>query len=106
MRKFIAICEAQGGFTEPGISPYTREILAARSGHVRAVDNRRLARIAKLAGAPASANAGVEYRLRIGDRVDAGEPLFHVHAQARGQLEYALEYVAAHADIITIAESP
>lgn len=104
LRKFLAICEAQGGFTEPGAASYTWELLATRSGHVRDVDNRRLARIAKLAGAPASANAGVEYRLRIGDRVDAGEPLLRVHAQSRGQLEYALEYVAAHPDIVTIAE--
>jgi thymidine phosphorylase len=106
LRKFLAICEAQGGFTEPGTSPYTWELLAARSGQVRDVDNRRLARIAKLAGAPASANAGIDYRLRIGDRMEAGEPLFQVHAQTRGQLEYALEYVAEHMDIITIAETP
>ena len=32
------------------------------------------------------------FGLRIGDRVRPGEPLFSVHAQSRGELEYALDY--------------
>lgn len=105
LRKFLAICEAQGGFTEPVLAPHRRSVLATRSGQVRNVDNRRLSKTAKLAGAPASENAGIEYRLRIGDRVSAGEPLFHVHAQTPGELAYALEYVVAHPDIVTLAEA-
>lgn len=102
LRKFLAICAAQGGFTEPVLAPYTSPILAIRSGQVRDVDNRRLAKIAKLAGAPGSANAGIDCRLRIGHTVSAGEPLFHVHAQTPGELEYALEYAAKHPDIFAI----
>lgn len=103
-RKFLAICEAQGGFTEPAPAPQVRPVPAPRSGQVRDVDNRRLARIAKLAGAPGSATAGIDCRLRLGDRVLAGEPLFHVHAQTAGELEYALEYALEHPDILTIGE--
>lgn len=54
LRKFLAICEAQGGFTEPVLAPHTRPVLAVGDGLVRGVDNRRLAKIAKLAGAPAA----------------------------------------------------
>ncbi|WP_147652652.1 thymidine phosphorylase family protein [Vulcaniibacterium gelatinicum] len=103
-RKFLAICEAQGGFTEPALAPHVRPVPAPRSGQVRDVDNRRLARIAKLAGAPGSATAGIDCRLRLGDRVLAGEPLFHVHAQTVGELEYALEYALEHPDILAIGE--
>ena len=84
------------------MAPHVRPVLAARGGQVRAVDNRRLAKIAKLAGAPASASAGIDCRLRIGHRVGAGEPLFDVHAQTPGELDYALEYAAKHPDIFAL----
>lgn len=103
-KKFLAICLAQGGFTEPVAAGHVRPVLAARSGQVRAVDNRRLAKIAKLAGAPASASAGVDCRLRIGDRIGAGQALFDVHAQTPGELDYALEYASKHPDIFALEE--
>lgn len=105
LHKFLAICEAQGGFTEPALAPYTHPVLATRDGRVRDVDNRRLARIAKLAGAPGSANAGIDCRLRIGHVIRVGEPLFHVHTQTPGELDYALEYAAKHGDIFAIEEA-
>ena len=67
-------------------------MLALRGGVVAGIDNRRLSKVAKLAGAPVSPAAGLVSRLRIGDRVRPGEPLFSVHAQSRGELEYALDY--------------
>ena len=102
LRKFLAICEAQGGFSEPTLAPHTRPVLARRGGQLRDVDNRRLAKIAKLAGAPSSVTAGIDCRLRLGQRIRAGEPLFQVHAQTPGELEYALSYAAKHPDIFTI----
>lgn len=106
LAKFYAICEAQGGFTEPGAAEHRADVLSPRSGWISAIDNRRLAKVAKLAGAPMSAAAGLAMRLRIGDPISARAPLFQVHAQTVGELRYALEYVAAHPDIITIVEAP
>jgi len=105
LRKFLAICEAQGGFTEPVLAPHKRPVFATRSGQVREIDNRRLAKIAKLAGAPGAAAAGIDCRLRLGASVRVGEILFEVHAQTVGELEYALEYAAAHPDIFAIDAS-
>lgn len=104
-RKFLAICEAQGGFTEPALAPHTRAVLAARDGQVIDIDNRRLAKVAKLAGAPGAAAAGIDCRIRRGHRIQAGQPLFHVHAQTNGELEYALDYAAAHPDIFMIGDA-
>jgi len=92
LAKFMAICEAQGGFTEPRPARFQADVLALRGGVVAGIDNRRLSKVAKLAGAPVSPAAGLVSRLRIGDRVRPGEPLFSVHAQSRGELEYALDY--------------
>lgn len=100
--KFLAICDAQGGFTEPALATFIQPVLSMRNGQVLNVDNRRLAKIAKLAGAPASPRAGIDCRLRIGDSIRTGDPLFHVHAQTSGELDYALEYAAAHPDIFSI----
>lgn len=104
LNKFLAICDAQGGFTEPTSAPHTKPILATRKGRIMVIDNRRLAKIAKLAGAPTSVNAGIDCRFRIGHSVQQGEPLFQVHAQTAGELEYALEYASKHSDIFTIED--
>jgi thymidine phosphorylase len=95
--KFHAICLAQGGFREPPVAPFQQVLEAPATGTLRAIDNRLLARVAKLAGAPASAVAGVEMRGRVGDAVQAGEPLMTVHAQSRGELAYALAYARSQA---------
>lgn len=106
LRKFLAICSAQGGFTEPTEAAHSRPVLAACAGVIRAMDNRRLAKIAKLAGAPVSKTAGIDCRLRIGASVHLGEPLFEVHAQTPGELEYALAYATKHMDIFDIGDPP
>jgi thymidine phosphorylase len=104
-RKFQAICAAQGGMREPPRAPYTHPVTAPRAGRVTAIDNRRLARAAKLAGAPSDPAAGLELHVRLDATVAAGEPLFTLHAESPGELAYALAFVDAHPGIVTIAES-
>jgi thymidine phosphorylase len=104
LRKFLAICDAQGGFTEPVLAAHRRPVFASTEGRLKAIDNRRLAKIAKLAGAPASVAAGIEFRWRIGDTIRVDDPLFHIHAETPGELEYALAYTHAHPDILTIED--
>jgi thymidine phosphorylase len=101
--KFQAICEAQGGLREPGVAPLREPILAERSGHVSAIDSRRLARVAKLAGAPAAPTAGLVMHVRLGDRIERGMPLFTLHAQAAGEMAYARGYLATH-PVVTLAD--
>lgn len=96
LAKFLAICEAQGGFREPPHAEFTAEFPSGATGRITAIDNRRLARIAKLAGAPGAPAAGLATALRIGNVIQHGEPLFTVHAQSRGELAYALEYAASN----------
>ncbi|MEJ2480899.1 MAG: extracellular solute-binding protein, partial [Acidihalobacter sp.] len=63
-RKVQAICEAQGAWREPGRAPYTHVIDARHDGVVSSIDNRLLARLAKLAGAPMASTAGVYLQVR------------------------------------------
>jgi thymidine phosphorylase len=98
--KFVRICEAQGGMRKPPRAAHRRPIVAARGGVVVEIDNRRIARVAKLSGAPDAKASGVELHVHLGKRVEAGEPLYTIHAEATGELEYALHYVSANDDII------
>jgi thymidine phosphorylase len=100
---FQAICEAQGGLREPGVATLLYPILAEASGYVAGIDSRRLARVAKLAGAPDAAAAGLELHVGLGNHVDRGQPLFTLHADAPGELAYAREYLTAH-PVITLAD--
>ena len=102
--KFQAICEAQGGMRTPPVAPLTCPLLAQSSGKISSIDNRKLSRLAKLAGAPRQKAAGLAMHFRLGDHVTNGQPLFTVHAEAKGALDYALEYAAANPDILKIEE--
>ncbi len=103
--KFRRICEAQGGLRTPPISSHRHEITSHGAGRVVAVDNRRLARVAKLAGAPEAKAAGVELHVALGDEIERGHPLYTIHAETPGELEYALEYAAANPDIYVVTPS-
>jgi thymidine phosphorylase len=103
-QKFLNICEAQGGFHEPTRAKFTQVIDAQNSGIVTAIDNRKLARVAKLAGAPRAPGAGLELHTPLSIRIQAGQPLYTVHAETIGELDYALEYVKSNAGIITVEE--
>ena len=105
-RKFQAICEAQGGMKVPPVSNHQHPVLAVVAGMIKTMDNRRLAKAAKLAGAPTAPAAGIDLHTRVGDRVVPRQPLFTVHAQSRGELEYALHYIADQPGIIAISEGP
>ena len=100
--KFQRICEAQGGMRIPPVAARRRPVVAQHAGVVAAIDNRRIAKVAKLAGAPGSKAAGVELHVHIGDVVAAGQPLYFVHGETLAELEYSLDYVRANPDIVTI----
>ncbi len=102
--KFQRICEAQGGMRTPPRSRQQRPLLAPAPGRVHAIDNRRIARLAKLAGAPDDKAAGVDLHVAVGDPVAARQPLCTVHADSPGELAYALDYAAANPDIIAVRE--
>ena len=69
---------------------------------VGGIDNRVLARIAKLAGAPAAKAAGVDLHVKLGESVEKDQPLFTIHAEAAGELDYALAFAHANPDVISV----
>ena len=102
--KFQRICEAQGGMRIPPVPAHFHPILAERAGTVVAVDNRRLAKVAKLAGAPDAKASGVDVDAKLGDAFEKGAPLYTINAESPGELAYALDYARANSDIFTLED--
>lgn len=103
-KKFIDICHAQGGFKEPVLAKFRLDIISSKTGLVTAIDNRKLARIAKLAGAPNVPTAGVLFKAPIGKEIRSGELLFSIYAESNGELDYAREYFESLDNVISIKE--
>ena len=90
LERMNAIIDAQGRRAEPLLpGPLTHEVLAAADGVVTSIDNLRLARIARLAGAPQMPGAGADLLKKMGDPVRRGEPLYRVHAGIEAELNFA-----------------
>lgn len=101
-KKFQGICEAQGGLRTPGLACFSHDVLSPIAGTLTRLDNRRLARLAKFAGAPHDPTAGVKLLKRLGASVEKGEPLLTVYAESSGEMDYALAYAAANPSIILV----
>lgn len=102
LAKFIAICEAQGGLRVPPKATHSHVVTAPASGTVSAIDTRLLARAAKLAGAPRDPAAGATMLVRARDRIELGQPLFTLHAQSRGALQYAMAFVRSQWPVVHV----
>jgi thymidine phosphorylase len=72
--------EAQGAPPRQAvIGPLVHEAVARRDGVVTEIDCFRIARIARIAGAPSDPGAGIDLMKKTGDCVRKGEPLYRVH---------------------------
>lgn len=104
LKKFQAICKAQGGMKEIPVAQYTYPVIAMQSGIVSAIDNRNISRVAKLTGAPEYKVGGVDLHVKIGSMVNKGDKLFTIHTDSQGMLSYVLDYLKTSNHIIKFEE--
>jgi thymidine phosphorylase len=90
-RQFDRIIAAQGPV--PSIAPgsMVTDVTAPNSGVVTGIDCYRIARIARMAGAPTDKGAGVDLYKKVGSPVEAGEPLYRIHAEHATDFRFATE---------------
>jgi thymidine phosphorylase len=91
-RKLDEIIAAQGPSpirAEPGA--LTHEVTAPRAGRVAAIDCLRIATVARLAGAPTDAGAGLKLLRGVGEMVRAGDPLYRIYADGRSDFSFAVD---------------
>ena len=92
LAKLQRIAAAQG--TPPGsakLGRLTHDVPAEQDGTVSAIDCHRIARLARLAGAPADPGAGIDLLKKIGDTAERGEPLYRIHAALPADFTFATE---------------
>ncbi len=92
LKRFDRIVDAQGRREMAPEARLRRNLAAEQSGRIVQIDCWEISRIAKRAGAPANASAGVKLHKGVGDTVIRGETIFEIHADSDSQLEAALEY--------------
>ena len=102
LAKFEAICNAQGGMRPIVKAPLSHTIEAKCSGTIIDIDNRQIACIAKLAGAPKSKGAGVLLLTPLNSSVHKSQPLFKLYAETQGELNYALDFLKQGHEIFKI----
>ncbi len=102
--KFQAICEAQGGLKEPPSAKHYHCVSAGKAGIVSYINNRVIAKLAKLAGAPAAPAAGLDFHVKLGDKVEPGTPIFTIHSEAPGELQYAVDFLNEHSGAVQVEE--
>ena len=90
LAKMQDIIEAQGRQGERYTpAPLVYEVKATVAGVVTFIDNYRMARIARLAGAPMDKGSGVDLLKKLGDPVVEGEPLYRLHARFPADFRFA-----------------
>jgi thymidine phosphorylase len=78
------------------------DIAASATGRVIAIDCHRIARIARIAGAPMDKGAGIDLFCKVGADVAVGQPLYRIHAASPAGLAYARD-LAGEANGYTVA---
>ncbi|MSR86276.1 thymidine phosphorylase [Candidatus Woesearchaeota archaeon] len=88
-QKFKEIIYAQGGLKHPNIpkAQFFYSINAKQEGKIKEINNKKIALIATLAGAPEEKSAGVYLRVRVSRWVKKGENLFTIYANTKQNLD-------------------
>ena len=95
-KKFEEIVHAQGGakklkIDDLPVGKHKVPIYCPMDGRVDYVSNRRIAAVARAAGAPKMQGSGVVLRCENGDKVKKGQILYEIFSDSETQLSYALK---------------
>lgn len=95
-RQMQRIIEAQGASpVGHDLGQLIQDVAAPADGVVIGIDCYRIARIARVAGAPGERGAGIDLFKKVGMPVQAGEPLYRIHAAHPSDFRFATEMAAA-----------
>ncbi len=87
---FKAIIKAQQGkIEELTVGKFCHAIKAEKQGKVKAIDNKKINYIARMAGCPADKFAGIFLHKHVNDVVNRNEVIAEIFAESKEKLEYA-----------------
>lgn len=91
--KMQEIIKAQGKQKKVCLGRYTYVVNSGKSGKVKEIDNKTIAKIARIAGAPGSKGAGIFISKKIKEKVKKGDLLYTVYAESKYKLNLAIEFL-------------
>lgn len=104
--KFLEIVRAQGGrktLTIP-TARYFHSVESPKRGVVKSINNKLIAKIARIAGSPEDKAAGVYLNVRRNNRVHHGDVLFTVFSNNQKRLQFAQELINRSHNKIVVVE--
>ncbi len=92
LKKMQEIIRAQGAVKKPQLGQYRFDVLCGTQGHIAAIDNEVIAKVARIAGAPDDKGAGIYLRKKVSDAVHKRDVLYTIYAVSRSRLDLAKEF--------------
>lgn len=86
------IIRAQGEKPIPPLATFSFPFPSPKSGKIQSIDNKIISRIARIAGAPKAAQAGLYLDKKRKNSVKKGESLFTIYTASPDRLKYAVEF--------------
>jgi len=93
LAKMNEIIAAQGKQVRPELGKHRYPVHSARSGRIIEIDNDTIAKVARIAGAPADKGAGLYLAKKINDKVKKRDLLYAVYAESEFKLGLAKEFL-------------
>ena len=97
--KFCEILQAQNAkviFPEQlELASYTAKVKAKRAARISHIDNKRINKIARLAGAPMDPKSGLYLHKHKGEGVKKGDTLFKIYSDSRERLRFAKQFTSS-----------
>jgi thymidine phosphorylase len=102
LEKFQRIVEKQGGQKNLTTAPFQADQISPAEGKVISIHNQKIAKVAKLAGAPQDSRAGVYLHAKMADKVRKGQAIYTIFAETEEQLRFSIQYAQANPDTVVI----
>ena len=102
LTQFNTILAAQGGRKILTEASHKHIEVSKETGVLTRIYNRKLARLAKLAGAPFSLNSGIRLHVNVDSLIAHGSALFTLYSDTQGELNYALDYYHSNTQMFQI----
>lgn len=91
LKQMEAIIDAQGRKRLPPNAKFVYQVKTGKDGKITHIDNKTLAKLARIAGAPLDPAGGLSLKKKLEDKVKKGETLFEIHSNNEDRMELAKE---------------
>jgi thymidine phosphorylase len=92
--KMKEIIREQGGKStiapeEILIGKYSLDIKSTKSGRIIEINNKKITKVARVAGAPSEKTAGIYIYKKLKDKIKKNETIFTIYSNSKDKLDYA-----------------